>query len=73
MISHLPRYVVQTESDVYSSLPDFVSLSKDIEEIPIREKEEQLCLICMSELSVGNIQTFLCLEFGVPSMRTCQS
>ena len=52
MITHLPEYVLQTEEDVYMKLPETISQSTELIEIPRFDREEELCLICMSELAV---------------------
>ena len=52
MITHLPEYVLQTEEDVYMKLPETTSQSTELIDIPRFDREEELCLICMSELAV---------------------
>lgn len=71
MVTHLPGYFVQTESEIYAPLPEFVSLSKDIQEVPPKENEEQLCLICMSELAVSHLNCIKCIEYSSFTLWSC--
>ena len=68
MISHLPTYLVRTESELFAPLPDFVSITKDVQEVSMVEDDEQLCLICMTELAntvllpCGHVRQVHCFE-----------
>ena len=52
MLQQLPTYLVRSDVGVFSELPRSVSLSEEIEELPSVKIEEELCIICMSEIAV---------------------
>lgn len=72
MITHLPDYVLQEEDDVYVKLPEAISQSKELVDIPRFDREEELCLICMSELSVNIIILSSYLEYSSFTLWSCR-
>ena len=52
MVQDLPQYLIRNTVEVFSPLPAEVCVVDEVQEAEKEEVQEELCIICMSQLAV---------------------
>ena len=62
MIMDLPQYLIKNEIEIFAPLPASVCIIDEVREVGKEEgsdrtdnEDEELCIICMTNLAVGNL------------------
>ena len=80
MVMDLPQYLIKNEIEIFAPLPSSVCIIDEVRDVGQEERadkgeeeEEELCIICMTNLAVSFLKKgLIVVELGASTLRPCK-